>query len=310
MTGGGLTMKKFHTLIAAAVLVLCVALTARAEKQSYTFGVFWDQNAKQTASYNTLAKDVAKAISLDGEIRLSNIYYNNLDQFHEDLTTRKVDFIYANTEEDFLLATMYGYRPFASISIFGKDRASHCLYVGKDSEIQDVKGLAGKSLITYPYQNAYSLLRKLVQAPPETYFGAIETGTDAFKSVDDLANGKVDAIFLVETNIDFFENVNPGPLKKIRRLACAEAMPFMPLMAAPAVSDEALSSMEHFYDDIYTNEILSKYVPFFKQVKFKVYRINEEAYQPLFDLYEFTLTNGWDVDFDNWMNPGLKDSQE
>lgn len=303
-------MRQIHTVLFAALLLVSSTLPVRADSQTYTFGVFWDQNEKQTASYNTLSKDIAKAVNQNGGIRLSNIFYSKQAQFHEDITLRKVDFIYANSEEDFLLAIMYGYRPFSSISIFGKEKASHCLYVGKDSDIKDVKGLAGKSILTYPYQNAYSLLRQLIQAPPETTFSSMQPNTDAYKAVSALADGQVDAIFLVETNIDFFEQVNPGPVKKIRMLACAAPLPFMPMMASPAVSDEVLAQMEFFYGQIYTNENLAKYRPFFKQVEFKVFPVTEADYKPFFDLYEYTLTQGWDRDYEKWHDPASVEDEE
>jgi ABC-type phosphate/phosphonate transport system substrate-binding protein len=294
-------MKKTLVALSAVLILLGSAVPAHAEKQSYTFGVFWNAGDKLNTSYIIIAKDLTKAFSQSENIQLSNLYYSNLESFHDDIGTRKLDFIYANTEDDFLLATIYGYKPFATLSIFGKEKSSHCLYVKKDSPITGLDGLAGKKLITYPHQVAYTLLRKLLQSPPEKTFSAMTTSTDAYAMVGALAAGAVDAILLVETNIDYFELVNPGPVKEIRKLACAEPQYFMPLMVSPEVSDEMLKRMETFYVNLLNNKALDKYRPLMKQINFKVIPVTEANYAQFFTLYEFAMAQGWDKDFEAWI---------
>jgi ABC-type phosphate/phosphonate transport system substrate-binding protein len=294
-------MKKTQLAFFAVLILLATAVTAHAEKGCYTFGVFWNAGSKLNTSYSIMAKDLTKAFSLSEKIQMSNIYYRNLESFHDDIGTRKLDFVYANTEDDFLLATIYGYKPFATLSIFGKEKASTCLYVKKDSPITSLDGLAGKKLVTYPHLTAYTLLRKLLQAPPEKTFAEMKTTTDAYASVDALVSGTADAIFLVETNTNFFEQVNPGPVKNIRKLACAEPQYFMPLMASPEVADPIMKRMEKFYVSLNTNEVLDKYKPLMKQVGLKVIPVTEADYQSFFELYEFAMAQSWDKDYETWI---------
>ncbi len=293
-------MKKMQIALCALMILIAVA-DARAENQSYTFGVYWDTGTKFNTSFSVMAKDMTKEFSQTQNIQMFNLFYNNIESFQGDIGTRKLDFIYANSEDDFLLATIYGYKPLATISIFDKEKASECLYVKKDSAINGVADLAGKKLSTYPYQTAYTLLRKIMNAAPEKTLSEMLTSTDAYASVDALASGKVDAIFLMETNIDYFELMNPAPVKNIRKLACAEPLHFMPLMASPNISEELMKKMEAFSVSLNNNEVLDKYKPLMKQVKFKVIPVSETDYKPFFDLYDFTLAEGWDKDFDTWV---------
>jgi len=294
-------MKKTHVAFFAVMILIAAALPVRTEKNCYTFGVFWDAGTKLNTSYSIMTKDLMKAFSQSEKIQMSNIYYNNIESFHEDIGIRKLDFVYANTEDDFLLANIYGYKPFATLSIFGKEKVSQCLYVKKDSPITGLDGLAGKKLLTYPHLTAYTLLRKLLQAPPEKTFSEMSTTTDAYASVDALVSGAADAIFLVETNINFFEQVNPAPIKNIRKLACAEPLYFMPLMVSPEVTDPIVKRMVSFYVNLGSNAVLDKYRPLMKQVDFKVISVTEADYKSFFDLYEFALAQGWDKDFEAWL---------
>ncbi len=63
-------------------------------------------------------------------------------------------------------------------------------------------------------QSLYTLLRQLMKKPPEKVFSAMSTSTNAFSMVYALVNSDTDVIFLVETNIDYFNIVNPSPAKK------------------------------------------------------------------------------------------------
>lgn len=294
-------MKKSWIAFCFALLLLCAARPALAQKSSYTFGVFWNAGARLNTSYSMMSKDIAKAFSLSQGIQLSNLFYSDLDKFYEDIAMRKLDFIYANTEDDFLMGIMYGYKPFATFSLFGKDKASHCLYVLNDSGIDTAAALAGKKIVTYPHQTAYSQLRKLLNAPPEKHFASVTTSTDAYAMVDALTTGAADAMFIVETNIDFFEQVNPGPIKKIKRIACSESLHFMPIMTAPEVPADMLDRFEDFYMNMYKDETLKKYLPFLKQVDLKVFRVSDQDYEPFFQLYEDALAQKWDKDHETWL---------
>ncbi len=293
-------MKKAHLAIFLALFLIATALPCHADKDGYSFGVFWDAGTKLNTSYTVMAKDLTKAFSQSEQVQMFNIYYNDIDSFHNDIGTRKLDFIYSNTENDFLHATIYGYRPFAALSIFGKEKASYCLYVKDDSAIAGLDGLAGKKLVTYPHITAYILLRKLLSAPPEKTFAAMATTPDAFASVDSLASGAADAIFLLETNVDYFMQVNPAPIKKIKKLACSEPQYFMPLMVSPEVSDQMIKRMETFFAGLQTNASLKKYKPLMKQVGFKVMYVNEDNFEPFLKLYEDAMAESWDKDFDSW----------
>jgi ABC-type phosphate/phosphonate transport system substrate-binding protein len=295
-------MKKTHVVIFAfIILLLAGAVIVRAEKNSYMFGVYWDAGTKLNTSYGIMAKDLTKAFSQTEKIQMTNVYYKNLDSFHDDIGTRKLDFVYTNTEDDFLHATIYGYKPFATLSIFGKEKASYCLYVRNDSPITSLAGLDGKKLVTYPHMTAYILLRKLLQAPPETTFGEMTTTSDAFASVDALTSGSADAIFLLETNVDYFKQVNPAPVKKIKLLACAEPQYFMPLMVSPDVTEQMMKRMQTFFVGLNTNIVLKKYRPLMKQVRLKVIYVGEADYEPFFNLIESSMAQGWDKDFDTWI---------
>lgn len=294
-------MKKTLIALYAALLLVAAAAPVRAEKQGYSFGVYWDAGSKLNTNFSIIAKDITKAFSKTEKVQLSNLYYNNLDSFLDDIGTRKLDFIYANTEDDFLLATIYGYKPFAAISLFGKDKAGYCLYVKKDGPIADVNGLAGKKIVTYPQLTAYAMLRKLINAAPEKTFGGLSTTTDAFASADALVSGAADAVFLLETNVDYFDQVNPGTSGAMRKLACAEPLNFMPLMASPEVSADMLKRTETFYSNLHNNEVLVKYRPLIKQIGFKIIPVSEADYKSFFDLYESSMSQGWDKDFETWM---------
>jgi ABC-type phosphate/phosphonate transport system substrate-binding protein len=294
-------MKKMCMAFFAVMILLAATVSARAEKNGYTFGVFWNAGTKLNTSYSIMGKDMTKAFSLTEKVQMSNIYYNDIESFHEDIGIRKLDFVYANNEDDFLQASLYGYKPFATLSIFGKDKASYCLYVKKDSPITGLDGLAGKKLVTYPHVTPYALLRQLMKSPPEKTFGGITTTTDAFASVDALVSGSADAIFLLETNVDYFAQVNPAPVKKIKKLACSEPQYFMPLMVSPEVSDQIVKRMETFFVGLNTNVVLRKYRPLMKQVRLKVIYVHEADYDSFFKLYESSMTQGWDKDFDAWV---------
>jgi len=293
-------MKNARAIFLTVLLLLAAAGQCRAEKQSYSFGVFWDAGNKLNTSYSIMAKDLTKAFSQTEKIKMFNIYYKNIGSFQDDIGTRKLDFIYANTEKDFLHATIYGYKPFATLSIFGKQKASYCIYVKSDNTATSTAGLAGKKLVTYPYQNTYTLLRKMLNAPPEKTFGKIMTTTDAFASVNALASGAADAIFLLETNVDYFKQVNPGPVKKIKKLACSDPQYFMPLMVSPEVPDPMVARTKNFFASLNTNVELQKYKPLMKQVGLKIIFVGEADYEPFLKMYEAALADGWDKDFDAW----------
>lgn len=297
-------MKNARIAVIAVLLLACAGQGARAQKHSFTFGVLWNAGARMNTSYSMMSKDIAKAFSLSQGIQLSNIYYSELERFHDDIAMRKLDFIYANTEDDFLMGIMYGYKPLATFSIFGKDRAAHCLYVRGDSGIEDLAALAGKRIVTYPHLTSYSLLRKLLNAAPEQTFSALFTGSDAYAMLDTLVSGNADALFLVETNIDFFKQVNPGPVKQIKKIACSEPMHFMPMMAAPEVPADMLDRFDAFYQDLFKNESLKKYRPFLQQVDLKVFRVTDKDYEPFMALYEYSLEQNWDKNHEAWLASG------
>ncbi len=294
-------MKKTQLTLFTALFLMAAAIPCRAEKDSYSFGVFWDAGTKLNTSYTVMAKDLTKAFSQSEKVKMFNVYYNDLESFHNDIGTRKLDFIYSNTENDFLHATIYGYKPFAALSIFGKEKAGYCLYVKNDSPINSISGLAGKKLVTYPHITAYITLRKLMQTAPENTFAEMLTTSDAFASVDALATGAADAVFLLETNIDYFKQVNPGPVKNIKKLSCSDPQYFMPLMVSPEVSDQMIKRMENFFAGLQTNIALKKYKPLMKQVGFKIMYVKEDNYEPFLKLYEEAMAQNWDKDYDAWV---------
>lgn len=194
-----------------------------------------------------------------------------------------------------------GYKPFIGYSLFGQETSRGCIFVRSDSKLTNVKDLKGKKFIMYDSAYEYYLLRELIGAKPETFFGKTLASPRGAASLLEIGAKKADAAFVFDQNLAWVKMASPDVVKNLTPIVCAPAQPFYPIIRANGVPDEVTGDILKFFVNARKEPAAKRFAPMLTQFKIKFKAASEKDFQGMLKTYTNGLKSGWDKDFAKWL---------
>lgn len=298
--------KAVVTLFVAAVFAAAATVVLHAAKaeRTYTLGVFTaSEGAGMESQYKTMFDDLAAILTKEKLIRAKIVTYDDLGKFLKAAEKGELDFTSCfGTDNNYKLASDYGYRPVVAMSIFNRKKVQYCIYTktgGPVQKLEDLKG-AKTAISRESSMGAYFIARKIIGAPPEKHMKLV-LSPNSHASITALSLDSVDALITYQWYIDFFKMSNPTMVKGFRELACGEKLVFPPVMRSPKVPEDVVAVVRDMMVNIDRNEAFKKYRPLLRTSKISFFKASEEEYAPAVKLFEDAYRMGWNKDYAAWI---------
>ncbi len=296
-------MKKL-LMIAAAVTTLSLLLPrlAISEEKSYTFGLWLPLSTEMDAQNKSIYTDIVGAFVKTRGVRINMKWYRDNSEFLKDIDRGALDFFYTGSSElNFKHLKGDEFTPIAQPALMNASGSTGCLYTVKASGHKSVPELKNKKAILGGDILTYTQLRILLKERPDTFFGPVTISPNGFSSIYSLALSEDSVAFITNVEVSFLKMNNPGPVKKISQIACAEKIPFPPIMASKRVPADIKSKLSSFLLNAGKEDSLKKFRPLMKTYKMDFRPVKKEQYDILIGLYDKAIKNGWDKDYEYWI---------
>jgi len=299
-------MKKQFVYIMAAMLAAAFSLSAyraeSAEEKSYTFGLSLQLSTEMDAQNKSIYTDIVDAFVKSRGVGINMKWYRESNEFLKDIDRGALDFFYTGSSElNFKYLKGEEFTPIAQPVIMNASGSTGCLYAVKASGYKSVSDLKNKKAILGGDILSYTQLRILLKEKPDDFFGPVTISPNGFSSIYSLALSEDSVAFVTDVEVAFLKMNNPGPVKKISQIACAEKIPFPPIMASKRVTAGIKDKLSSFLLNAGKEDSLKKFRPLMKTYKMDFRPVKKEQYDVLIRLYDKAIKNGWDKDYAYWI---------
>jgi len=280
-------------LLALLVFAMSMSHQARAEKaapppdaKQYVVGICFSAGAGMDAQFTTLFKDVISAMKEKEKINVILKLYSDESEFISDVKQGKLDFAMTSLMDSVYVILKNGkMKPIFSYSLFNRNKVKYCLYAKKDGRIKKLSDMKGMRVATYDEFAAFLLLMENTHTVPNNEYD-LKMTPNASSAIYMLSLNDLDALFIIDSNIDYFQMTNPGPVKNIAQLLCSEEITTAPFFVSRRVSPDLSNKVLEFCTKADREKSLKKYWSLMKMIKFKLVPVSEKDYDSLVRLFE------------------------
>jgi ABC-type phosphate/phosphonate transport system substrate-binding protein len=260
----------FAVLFFSAVLL--TGRTSRAEEPPLYFAFYNNASSYIDAQSRISFKALTDYLNLKSGHKVVSEEYTDLEKVKTRLATREPTFFYAYNRQLIKTALENDYVPLAGITVLGATTTTACFYVNKTSTINSLADLKGKRLLSTDGPYAYYALREAIgKKDPLLHFKTstiFRTGMSALYSLT-LNQGEV--AFVYDNVLTIMEQNNPGPLKKIRKLACGNfTLPLAPFFIHKRVPEDQKALYRKLGYAATTAPEFKQFHPLWKATDFRV----------------------------------------
>ncbi len=236
-----------------SVLLWWAPATAAA-KDTYQVGLLSMKSGNFNAQVKTLWREVMPLLARAVDSRLEMDFYKDVDALRQAMEEHPPHFLYVDSTDHFPVLKAKGYQVLTGVTLFDEPATRNCLYVQKTAPRKKVGDLKNARVFTYRGEADFYRLWDLVGQSPFDFFGDLKPTNTAQDALYALALGEVDAAYLGWVNIRYMQAANPGPLKKVRQLACnGEPVPnaptFVHASVPPAVAEKMRAVLLRMHED-------------------------------------------------------------
>lgn len=230
------------------------------------------------------------------------LLFKDLQAYYGALQSGQVDITFSVAESVFLRASETGrYTPVAAYEVFGQPRHQYCLHVPADSPVKNVKELKGKTVITYEDEWSYLQLTDLVGERPEQFFGRMDITPGGTSSAYGLSLKQTDAALISTAATLLMKVMNPGPLKKIRQLACGPAFPLPPLMVKKTLSQTLVKESREELLSVRGNPAYASVQPLLARLNLRFKPVNPKDYVAMLNRFAQARKSGALAHYSQWI---------
>jgi ABC-type phosphate/phosphonate transport system substrate-binding protein len=296
-------LKRCLFIIAVVLVFFCSFSNSRAaEKKKYVLGIRVGMSTETDAQYKTMITDMSKIYSQNHDTVIETRWYVGDAEFMNAVKKNEPDVVFLyNYDPIYALKKIYGFSVFMTLSAFGRETPKACIYVAKNSPVKNIADLHGKTAATYNYACEYYLLRDLLGEKPEKFFGELKPVANGVSTIYELAMGSVDASFTYDVTVEMMQKNNPGPVKKIRQLACTKEFGFFPLLVSKKAPPDTIAVFNDFLGNSYKNAEFKKYQPLFKLYGMRFVPSSDADFKYIYELFNKAGDGKWKKDYDKWL---------
>jgi ABC-type phosphate/phosphonate transport system substrate-binding protein len=275
-------------------------MRAAEKKKVFVFGVNYRQSNQMDAQINSMIKDVLKAIKDKYGIDVEMKWFLSDEELNEQLANGKLDFYYKSLI-DLGDINNPNYSMLVRPQTFEINEGSNCIYVKGDSLAYKIDDLRGKSISTGALYWDYIMLREITKQTPEEFFRETIKSHDITSSVYALAMNQADSIYTNNRIIEFLKVTNPGPVKGIRVIGCAQSVPLVPIFYSNNISTDIIKTLRSFFFNIYNEPSMKKYRPLIKMFKLKFVPAVASDYSKSWKRFDIANKAGWYKNYEYWI---------
>ncbi len=288
-------------MIAVLAVSFCGESRADAAKK-YVLGIRAGISNDTDAQYKAMFGGIAKIYSVSHSIEIEPRWYGSDGEFVAAIKKREPDAIFLYSYDQLAeIKQKYGYSVFLTLISFGRPKPKACIYVRKDNPAKTIADLRGVSMATYNFKCEYFLLRDLIGNRPEEFFGSLKPLANGVSTIYSLAMGESDTSFTYDITYEMMKKSNPGPVKKIRELACTKPFGSFPMLISPDAPPETTRVFEDFLFNVHKDAAYKQYWPLFNLYKLRFVPSTDADFQPIFDLFKKANAKNWAKDFVKWI---------
>ncbi|MFA6449908.1 MAG: PhnD/SsuA/transferrin family substrate-binding protein [bacterium] len=289
-------------LVACLFAVAVFSHKCEAEKKKYTLGVLAGVSNETDAQYKSMITDIVGIYSKAHNIEITSKWYFGDAEFIKSVKKDKPDVVFLYIFDHIGdLKKKYGYSVLMSFHGFGIDKPRSCIYVKKENPAKNIEALRGTSAATYFFAFDYYLLRDLLGEKPEKFFGDLKPLANGISTLYALALDNADASFTYDATVEMMKKNNPGPVKKIRELACTKPYGAFPMLISKNAPPDTATVFKDFFLNTHKDPIYKKYRPLFNAYNLRFTPATDDDYLYVYDLIKKADAEGWKKDFEKWM---------
>jgi ABC-type phosphate/phosphonate transport system substrate-binding protein len=308
MQSGEIAMGLFRIISVVMFSAMIILFTMSAagpkpENNSYTFGFKLKYASEMDAQNRSIFGDMVKAIAENYKMTINQIWYEDDEEFVRAVKKGELDFAFTNR---FSILTQAietrKYRPFIAPNMLGRKSIKFCLYANPIANVGSIESAKGKRALIVDDSIGFYSMRMMLGENPGSYFSSLKIGPSSISIIYALAMSDADVGFVDDITIEFMKKNNPGPVKKLMKIACSDDYFLQPLLVLKDVPKESVSKIEMFLlGDFAKNELLKKYRPLLKMYKFGFIKVSEDDYSNVLYLYRKAQKSLWEKEYDYWL---------
>jgi ABC-type phosphate/phosphonate transport system substrate-binding protein len=298
---------------AASKAAASVPAAASAVRPKYILGFRLGYGKEADGQLKSVGTEIFKAAAAEAGFDLELKWYLNDEEYLKATKDNSLDLTMLVSYE--LLADIlgkYNYEPIARGSVFGMEKYPACFYVNKDSKFNSVADLKHATALTYDTATSYYQMHKLLGVNPSEYFNVLKVSPNAISSLYAVALGSdADVAFAYKVNLENLKLTNPGPVKKLREIACSDDFYVIPLLASKRFPKDSTAKLVGILYNAQQDAAFKTIRPLLIQTKTKFIPAKKTDYDGLLKLVATAKKNGWDKDYKAWIAMAqVKDKQK
>lgn len=289
----------------AAIVILCRTPAQPSNGGSLTFAINLPPSLLGEGAADIISQfdKLGKAVKRKTGYTLKLKKYNNWDQVADALDKGRADlawipsYYYARHVEH---RKKTAAKPMATYAPNGKITSVTCIYVRKDSGINDMDSLISKR-IAFADEGAWVMLSKIFDSqnypfPPADFFGLHEQVTRESAALA-LHHRQTDAIVLEDAYIGYIENIVPSFRKETRTIACAPPYTSTPIVRGRKLTGARLKKVKNMLLVMHADNGFKDFRKFFAANKGRWVASKTNAYNDWRALYRDARKKGWLKDY-------------
>jgi len=300
----------FHSAAAAFLFLIVTGFSARAATvegkpgswagKTFTVGILTSRGDNQESQNREIILEALSVFGKREKLIFSPKLFYDKNEYIKTLRDGKLDMAFGPDYDSYIAAMKSGYKPFLSLSMFGREEIRTCIYARNESGFKDIGDLKGKSIMTYLEATAYLYLKKRLGTPPEDYFSKVRTTPHGLSALYALSMKDTDTVFVQDSNFYFMKLMNPGPVKDVKEIWCTDSIPLRPVLHNKDVPEKLAAELVKFMNDIGRDEGFKKYWPLIKQFNVKIKTVKKQDYDPQIKLFDEAEKKGWMKEYKAW----------
>lgn len=287
--------------LSAQMLVCAVAGAADAAGKTLTMGLLFADGYGADANFKGIVTDGLNNLAKQEGVEMKYEWFTEVDKFMKAVKEKKLDITYVNKHD--ILPDMFekhGFKAFMTLSFVGDKANPICLFARADSKFRKKEDMRGARVATYYSREGYYHLRHIFGEKPDKFFSELIPKQKGRDALDMVAENKVDAAFVLRSNLGAMEITNPATAKKIGTIACTADYYDLPFMATSAVPETLLEKVKKVLANAHKDPAFKKFWSVMKTFKLKFVPVKTEDYKILVDIYRKGEKSGWEQEYQAW----------
>lgn len=280
---------------------LTFLLPSRAEAARVKVLVLDSRKGNLGAQFKSIMSNIMPIIGKKAGDELVLEFLTEKKGFWAKVGDPSVTYIHTNDSEFLPKIKSMGFSPLVGIRLFNSQDDGLCLFVNKKTKAASVKDLMGKKATGYINPSAYYQITKFLGKTPDTFFSSYLPSRSGQDALFGLSLNQSDVAVSTKSNISYLKAANPGPLGKIKQVACFNIPnPIMPVFARTSYPKKKRDAMAQYLKNFTRDPQLKRYESLFKLLQLAFVTPDLKLYQSAENIMAEGRKRGWDKAHARW----------